>query len=165
MQETYARTRWGPKSVSKSGAQRQAVFRKGRKTKMGYVPEWLQGVINTMQGKADAKYRDEVASYEAAAQDWIKAMQINQADHLAIVPFTKPAPQRVVFAADENNNLTQTLAPVEVQAPVLPPYVEPPAGIPFEQWVNPGRAAQQNQDDLLSAIFAKVSAIAVKVGA
>lgn len=108
---------------------------------MALIAEWLQGVVDTMQEKADAKYEDELKGYRQAAADWIAAAVISRDNNSTVAPFAKAVPARVVFGVDENGNLTQTsVTDLSVLPPVLPPAtVKQPAtafttGVPAQSY-------------------------------
>jgi hypothetical protein len=89
---------------------------------MAFVAEWLQGVVRTMQEKADAKYEDELKNWKQAAADWVAAGVITRDNGGTVGPFVKIAPARVVFGVDDNGNLTQTsVTDSSIEKPVLPP--------------------------------------------
>jgi hypothetical protein len=88
---------------------------------MATTADWLQGVIHTMQDKADAKYRDDLNVYNQACNDWIAANVANRDNGLPLTQFTKPAPARVIFGVDGNGNVTQTsVTDSSEKLPVLP---------------------------------------------
>ncbi len=89
---------------------------------MALVPDWLKGVINTMQERSDAKYADELKVWKQAAADWTAAAIITRDNGNMVTAFTKPIPVRVVFGVDDAGNLTQTTVTDEsIQLPELPP--------------------------------------------
>lgn len=137
---------------------------------MGLVPEWLQGVIHTMQERADAKYAEELKNYNSAAQDWITANVINRDNGLAVTQFTRPVPARVVFSTDENGNLTQiSETDPKIVPPVLPPPVPKQAPTPLRTSAPYADAANQAVMGQILQIVAETSAavnrIVAKVGA
>ncbi len=89
---------------------------------MALVPDWLKGVITTMQERSDAKYEDELKVWKQAAADWTTAGVVARDSGNMETPFTKPIPGRVVFGVDDAGNLTQaTVTDESIQIPELPP--------------------------------------------
>ena len=89
---------------------------------MALVPDWLKGVIITMQERSDAKYEDELKVWKQAAADWTAAGVITRDSGNMVAAFTKPIPGRVVFGVDDAGNLTQaTVTDESIQMPELPP--------------------------------------------
>jgi hypothetical protein len=127
---------------------------------MATVADWLQGVINTMQEKADAKYQDDLNSYSQAADDWVAANVANRDNGLPLTQFTKAVPARVLFAVDNSGHITQTSATdASVKAPVLPPETPKTASIGFTT----GAVVQSNKiDDIYAMLSTIYSAMGFK---
>jgi hypothetical protein len=127
---------------------------------MATTADWLQGVIQTMQDKADTKYLDDVNIYNQACNDWIAANVANRDNGLPLTQFTKPAPARVVFGVDGDGNITQTsVTDSSVKLPVLPAETRKTASTGFTT----GAAAQSSKiDDIYSMLSIIYSAMGFK---
>ena len=137
---------------------------------MAFIPEWLQGVIDTMQKRANEKYEDDLNLYRQASQDWITTNVINRDNGLPITPFTRPVPARVVFGTDENGTLSQTSSPdPSIKAPELPPAAPKQPSTPFRTTAPYADAAEQAVMGQILQFVAETNAavarIASKVGA
>jgi hypothetical protein len=129
---------------------------------MATIAEWLQGVIDTMQEKANAKYQDDLSIYRQACEDWITANVANRDTGLPLTQFTRTAPARVVFGVDDKGNITQTsVADPGVKAPVLPAKAAVAPAVTFTT----GAPAQSRQIDEIHMMVSTIySAMGFKGG-
>ena len=102
---------------------------------MAFIPEWLQGVIDTMQKRANEKYEDDLNVYRQASQDWITANVINRDNGLPIARFTRPAPARV-FGPTKTapwHRRANLIRRIKAPEPPPPPPKQPPPPPPNDR--------------------------------